>query len=276
MKKQYQQVMPMDEESTVIEQFGFLPLSIMEMTRDAKTEWKWGKAYLADGQDETKRGENAKYLPNLKFSEFHAGLAEFIIRYWSIEGNKIIDPFAGRATRAVVSATLDRIYEGYEIAPKTWERANTHLKELGFEHQAKIAMGDGTTMSMTLDNTADLIMTCPPYHRQEKYESAIGQLSDIVEYSDFLLAIQRTAMNCYRVLRSQKFVCWVCADWRDGKAFRSFHIDSVNAFESAGFTLHDMIVIKNHSPFASMQIGKVAASRYTSKIHEILLVFRKP
>jgi hypothetical protein len=35
-------------------------------------------------------------------------------------------------------------------------------------------------------------------------------------------------------------------------------------------------LIKNFSPFAALQMGKVAAKRYTSKIHEYLLVFRKP
>ena len=39
---------------------------------------------------------------------------------------------------------------------------------------------------------------------------------------------------------------------------------------------NDIIVMKNKSPFARVQIGKVAAKRYTSKVHEYILVFRKP
>jgi hypothetical protein len=46
-------------------------------------------------------------------------------------------------------------------------------------------------------------------------------------------------------------------------------------FKNVGLKYHDIIVMKNKSPFASMQIGKVAANRYTSKIHEYILVFRK-
>lgn len=71
------------------------------------------------------------------------------------------------------------------------------------------------------------------------------------------------------------FVCWVCADWRDGKAFRLFHTDSLRLFQAAGFTAHDVVIIHNNSPFAPLQAGKVAAKRYTSKVHEYLLVFRK-
>ena len=33
--------------------------------------------------------------------------------------------------------------------------------------------------------------------------------------------------------------------------------------------------MENQSPFASLQLGKVAANRYTSKIHEFILVFKK-
>ena len=46
-------------------------------------------------------------------------------------------------------------------------------------------------------------------------------------------------------------------------------------FKNVGLKYHDLIVMKNKSPFASMQIGKVAANRYTSKIQEYILVFRK-
>jgi hypothetical protein len=33
--------------------------------------------------------------------------------------------------------------------------------------------------------------------------------------------------------------------------------------------------MENQSHFASLQLGKVAANRYTSKIHEFILVFKK-
>ena len=40
-------------------------------------------------------------------------------------------------------------------------------------------------------------------------------------------------------------------------------------------SLHDTIIMENQSPFATLQLGKVAANRYTSKIHEFILVFKK-
>ena len=43
----------------------------------------------------------------------------------------------------------------------------------------------------------------------------------------------------------------------------------------AGLKLHDVIVMKNDTIFAALQMGKCASKRYTSKVHEYILVFRK-
>ena len=100
-------------------------------------------------------------------------------------------------------------------------------------------------------------------------------MSDIRDYETFLGMLKVCAVNIKRVLKPGGFLVWVCADWRDGNEFRSFHTDSIQMFKNVGLKYHDLIVMKNQSPFASMQIGKVASKRYTSKIHEYILVFRK-
>ena len=46
-------------------------------------------------------------------------------------------------------------------------------------------------------------------------------------------------------------------------------------FTKSGLKLHDIIVMKNDTIFAALQMGKCASKRYTSKVHEFILVFRK-
>ena len=46
-------------------------------------------------------------------------------------------------------------------------------------------------------------------------------------------------------------------------------------FTKTGLNLHDVIVMKNDTIFAALQMGKCASKRYTSKVHEYVLVFRK-
>ena len=258
----------MATDKTVKEQFGWLPTSVFKPQRSPD----WDKVIGDEGDIATRRSGDAKYLPNLRYSKFHPHLAELVIRYWSQVGELVVDPFAGRATRGVVAATLGREYQGYDVAAETVENSRRRLRPLG----ASIIEDDGCLMNATTTGTADLVFTCPPYHRLERYQSALGQLSDIADYSVFLDRISDAANSIMRVLRSGRFCCWVCADWRDGKAFRLFHKDSLDIFAEVGMVPWDIVIIHNNSPFAPLQAGKVAAKRYTSKVHEYLLVFRKP
>jgi site-specific DNA-methyltransferase (adenine-specific) len=130
-------------------------------------------------------------------------------------------------------------------------------------------------MNKTKNECADLIFTSPPYHDIERYESGPGQLCELKTYDEFLNRIQMCGRNCFRVMKSGAFCCWVVGDWRGGGIFRVFHRDVLNIFESVGLSPHDIVIIHNISPWGYIQAGKVAAKRYTGKIHEYLLVFRK-
>mgnify|MGYP001558570757 CR=1 FL=1 len=266
-KKSYQQVLEMDESTTVISQFGWLPMSVYK----PKKALEWKGIIGDDGDHDTRRSADAKYLPGLRFSEFNPELAETVIRYWSLESDLVVDPFAGRATRGVVALQWKRMYQGYEVAPATFKETSPKVLELG----GALECFDGCVMAHSPNQSADLIFTCPPYHQLERYEPAPAQLSEIRDYRKFLQRIEVLAKNCQRVLKPGKFLCWVVADWRADGNLVLFHVDSIQAFERWGFKVHDVVIVENVSPFAALQAGKVAAKRYTSKIHEYLLVFRK-
>ena len=124
-----------------------------------KSKLKWKDAYLDDGEIDVRQinggyGKDLGSVPQ-KMSEFHAGVAENIIRYWSLPGARIVDPFAGRATRAVVCNKLDRDYYGYEITPNTHKRVLEHFDKLGIN--PNLYLSDGTTLKETPDNFSDLI-----------------------------------------------------------------------------------------------------------------------
>lgn len=276
------QVLPVREDIDVKDQFGMLPLSIMKPTNHSKQRWK--EAYFSDGEIDIRKN-NGGYIKGAgggpqKMSEFHAGIAEFIVRYWSMPGAKVVDPFAGRVTRAVVTTRLDREYHGYEITPNTYKRALAHFDKLGISPNLYLA--DGTKLENTSDNFSDLIYTCPPYYNIEKYESVDGQLSDSESYPEFMKMIDVCAENCYRVAKPGSFCVWVVADFRDKGGdreagnFIDFHGDTTQSFKKAGWIYHDLIVMENISPFATLTQYQAACKRYVPKTHEYILVFRKP
>ena len=208
----YKKVLPFSDDMKVKDQFGWLPLSVVEPDKASKIKWK--DAYLDDGMKEKRRSDDAKYLPGLGFSEFHAGMTENMLMYWSMDNSVVVDPFSGRLTRAFISSKMGRKYYGYDVSPTTVKRVKTHLEQ--HNSDATIYCDDGCKMKQTPDDFADLVMTCPPYHQLEKYETAEGQLSDIGTYSEFLDMIELCGININRVLKPGGFCVWVCGDWREG------------------------------------------------------------
>jgi len=275
-------ILPIREDINVKDQFGVLPLSIIKPTKESKE--KWDDAYFDDGEIDVRQlnGGAVKGAGGgaQKMSEFHAGVAENIVRYWSLPGAKVVDPFAGRVTRAVVTTKLDREYYGYEITPNTHRRALVHFNRLGIS--PTLYLDDGTKLNKTEDNFSDLIFTCPPYYNIEKYESVDGQLSDSKTYSEFMEMVDRCAENCYRVAKAGSFCVWVVADFRDKSVSNeegnliNFHGDTIQSFKKAGWLHHDIIIMENISPFASLTQYQAACKRYVPKTHEYILVFRKP
>ena len=264
-------LLPIREDINVKDQFGFLPLSLIKPTKQSKE--KWNDAYFDDGDIQIRKVSGGA-IKELKMSEFHAGIAESIVRYWSLPGAKVVDPFAGRVTRAVVTNRLGREYHGYEITPNTYKRALAHFDKLGIS--PNLYLSDGTKLFNTPDEFSDLILTCPPYYNIEKYESVDGQLSDSKTYGEFMKMIDVCAENCYRVARPGSFCVWVVADFRDGGSLIDFHGDTTQSFKKAGWLYHDIIIMENISPFAALTQYQSACKRYTPKTHEYILVFRKP
>lgn len=269
MGKNYKQIIPVEDDSKVLTQFGVLPLSVMEFVNDDK----WDCAYFPQDESEKRRSDDAEYLAGLGMSEFSSAVCEFILKYWTMKYATVIDPFAGRATRAVISSKLKRNYIGYEISPKTHERSLAHFEKV--EVNPTVYLADGCTMEKTDDNKAHACITCPPYGSIEKYESVPGQLSDVKSYEEFLHHLIVCIKNVHRVLKPGGFSCWVVGDWRDSGGYRPFTTDIAHLFRECGFIPHDTVIIKNNSPFAALQAYKCACKRITSKVHETLLVFRK-
>jgi DNA modification methylase len=265
----YKNILPWNENERVIDQFGWNPQSVITPTKSSKNNWD--DAYLTAYEE--KRGVCPRLPNGLMMSEFHAGLCENIVQYWSMVGDTIVDPFAGRLTRAFVSQSLGRNYYGYDVSSETVDRVRHELDrhELG----ATIYEEDGCEMKSTPDESANLVMTCPPYGDIERYESAEGQLSDLRKYEDFCERIQVCGDNIERVLKPGGFAVWVCGDWRKDGKYIPFHSDTINMFTKSGLKLHDIIVMKNDTIFAALQAGKCASKRYTAKVHEFVLVFRK-
>lgn len=213
----------------------------------------------------------------LKFSEFKPDIAERVIEFWSNEDDLIIDPFAGRATRAMVAVILNRYYLGFEVVPEYKDFIKFRLSRLpeNLQRRAEIRLGDGCQLREIKANRADLIFTCPPYWNLEKYKIETGQLSACIDYSDFIKHIEIALNNCYRVLKRNCYLCWVVADWFLDGIFYPFHKDIMLLAGKAGFLLHDVVIIKVYSMFVSVSAGQNKRAKRMGKQHEYLIIAKK-
>lgn len=270
-------VLPIKTNEQIQQQFGWTPLSI----------FRPGKANdlrkFIDDRGEIRDDLEAGYKPRkkatkrfgeVKISEFNPHLAIVIVNYWSMPGDRIVDPFAGRATRGIITRMLGREYEGYEIAPTTFRNTSRKVSGLG----GVVHNGDGCRLLYTRDETADLVMTSPPYFKQEGHEQDKdgAQVSTLPTYEAFMKKMGECADNIYRVLKPGKFLVWNCADFRENKKLRLMHEDCSREFQRVGLIPWDVIIVENISPFVFVGTSAAALNRRTVKIHEYVQVFRKP
>ena len=110
-----------------------------------------------------------------------------------MKGATVVDPFAGRLTRAYVTSSLGRKYIGYDVVERTLEESREVLDKEGLD--ATLHLSDGCFMEHTPNETADLVLTCPPYHQLERYEPVEKQLSEITDYDMFLTQIEVCGQN---------------------------------------------------------------------------------
>lgn len=266
---------------TVKEKYGFLPKSVWRI--DKGDFWKNFIKHTGEPTGENLRGTGGSFYE--KHSEFNPLLAQRIYLYWSEIGDTILDPFSGRTTRGLVARAMGRHYEGYEVAPSTYEETKSNLvtlesawqpqldgiKELG---SFKLWNADGCQLKHSEWESADLIFTCPPYWNVELYEEAPYQLSRLTLYSDFLNKIKECARNCERVLKTGKYCVWVVGDFREKGKLINFHGDIIEAFKASSLKFHDIVVNELFSPNVRAA-GNAEAQKYTIKLHEYILVWKK-
>jgi len=273
------------EQMLVKKRLGFLPTSIWRITK-TKTLNRYVDDEMAKGTyGGWKQGKTGrKYVWNepkeARLSQFNPVVAERVIKIWSKEGEKILDPFSGRC-RALIAQKLNRQYFGYEISPKAHAKMKERLARntlTPFKFPAQVICGDSAKINTV--NEFDMVFSCPPYWDVEDYdkcyvEKTEGQLSSLHEYKDFLKQYGKIIKKCYTALKPGKFCVWVVNDIRRDKRLIPFGSDTINLFEQAGFHFHD-IIINELFGLAIMGVRRVLTLNYVPKMHEYILVFKKP
>lgn len=230
-------------------------------------------------------GFAAKY----NYSTFNPALTEYLIKQHFNEGDIIFDPFAGRATRALIANKNKVHYHGWEVSPLTIKINENKVAELEEEghpffnenYEIKYFLGDGTKLENVQPDFYDGALTCPPYFNIEKYESVEGQLSDYKSYDKFLEHYARGFKRFAEVIKPttgmddfHPFII-VTGNFRINKQLIDFTADTRRIAKEAGFELYDEIHHVNNSPFVYLRSRQNEARKMVSKVHETVSIFIK-
>jgi len=279
------------------DKYGFIPVSTWLISPQERT---YRDQEIVDLTIPLERIDFTHSSTGYRYSILEPEIVRRVLSYYSDEYDLFLDPFYGWGEKMLVSLDMNRNYIGFDVQVRTIERGKVLLRKYGkyVDVNASIYLEDGTEIKRVVDEvnrtgepTVDIIFASPPYYKVEIYGEEKEQLSHL-DYPDFLRAMKRGAENYYWALKPGKFCIMAVGDFRymervekdpehtrgKYKIFTSYHSDIIEVFKMAGFELHDIIVLIKpiSEPTMAYSAWTVERRKNTIKIHEYLIVFRKP
>lgn len=258
---------------SVQERIGFVPLSIWQPDWSIVNRLK---PLIGDaGQARELQGKKMQLLGSkYTTSIFNPHLAQMILSAYCPTAATIYDPFAGGGTRGFIAASMGHKYEGVEIRPEEVERIKGQMVDL--DTHFDIHCADSRYFPIE-ENKYNFAYTCPPYYDLEVYSSIDGDMSNVATYDEFLAMMRRCLETTYKGLQSGSLFVMVVGNFRDKKgALVHFNGDCARIGTEVGFILHDELIFWGAAGIAAQRAGQFVANRKSVRVHEYLLVFRKP
>ncbi len=261
------------ERLSIMDRVGFAPISIWEpdwaFTKTLK-EWVGDAGQTRELQGKAMALLGSKYTTSI----FNPHLAQMILSAYVPSNQRIYDPFAGGGTRGLVAAAMGHIYTGVEIREVEVLRLQERQKELGLEFD--IYCADSQYYPIEAE-AFDFAYTCPPYYDLEIYSPIEGDMSNAQTYEEFLGMLRNSMAITFAGLKPGAFFIMVVGNFRDKKGnLRHFSGDTIRLGLDIGFVLHDELVWHGASDVAYQRIGQFAANRRSVRVHEYIVIFKKP
>lgn len=212
-------------------------------------------------------------------SIFDPALCELIYNWFARPNGSILDPFAGGSTRGVVAGYLGYKYTGIDIREEqiisNIEQSEAIIKDGVLPNYL---CGDSNQVLDELKGEKyDLFFSCPPYADLEVYSDLKDDISNM-PYEEFMpLYTSIIKKGCAR-LKHNRYAVFVVGDVRDKDGYYyDFVGDTKKAFYEAGLKLYNEAILMQPLGTAMLRSAKIfESSRKLTKVHENILVFKKP
>lgn len=273
-----------DPFETARERYGIWPTTVWECDYSDKLRLKL-KAMIGDTLDETARADcftkkddsSSYYRGKITVSIFNPIVAFLIFNIYGPKSGVVYDPFAGGGTRAIIANKFGLEYVGVELRPQEIDLVNDRLERNGVNQGVAILQGDSRKVPQIKTNSADFLITCPPYYNTEVYNGGHADLSMCNSYSDFLSGIDGVVKETKRILKPGALSCWVVGLSRGHDSnlpLMPLNHDIGAIHRSNGFELKEEVILMHKNNSA---VRRVAMFEHKNKLlirtHEYLLIF---
>ena len=209
-------------------------------------------------------------------SIFDPALCELLYSWFVPEGGTILDPFAGGSVRGIVAAKMGRKYTGIDIRQEQIDSNREQAVRIVPESQPEWVVGDSSVVVPSLKGPFDAVFSCPPYADLEVYSKLPGDISNM-SYPHFLSAYRKIIKDSCALLVSGGYAVFVVGEVRGkGGGYLGFVPDTIRAFMDSGLLFYNEAILLNSIASASMRAAGNMKSGKLAKVHQNVLVFKKP
>jgi len=220
--------------------------------------------------------QNGKTL-NGNASVLDPTACEIIARmFMPTNGKKIYNPFGGGVQMGFVAGGCGFEYLASEIRQNQVDANNTLCQEY---ENVKWVKSD--TSKYIPNDEFDLVFTCPPYYKVEKYidydgKSPEGELNSLPTYEQFRDMLFEGYKNAIKVLKDNCFFVVMTGDSRDKNgAYYGCEAEHELFFKSQGLHIYNRIVYLESEFTRRAQAKKTLDARKYPKSEQKILVFYK-
>lgn len=217
-------------------------------------------------QKKRQNENHANTSSRANYSPFPDEVSDLCYQFFLRDSKDIVDPFAGWGSRHKKALDWGKNYVGFDTSEAA---INTALKDYGVNN----IMGDSSIVGVPPHNG---LLTCPPYWNLEKYESGLG-IDRIKTWEMFKDSYKNIMSRFYSVADSGSTYCIMVGDWRKNHKYYDLEFVTSKMFHELGAIIVDKVVV-SRKKVSKIKIMLPQAKRlgYTVRVHENLLVFRKP
>ena len=186
--------------------------------------------------------------PETKYEKLHPAPFSYLdiarlIRFFTKEGEKVLDPFLGVGSTIKACIETNREGFGVELNPKWCDITRKRLKEESnfIIDDKHLICGDSRNIKRFFpEKFFDFIVTSPPYWNilnkvdrktkerlrsglDTKYSQDNRDLGNIQDYKTFLNELTNIFFKCYDLLKTEKYMCIIVSDFNHKSELIPFH-----------------------------------------------------